>query len=59
MLDSSDEVLGHVYRRSAADLGALRIPSPDGTDRVVIAAALDRIANVEIDQIHRALADGA
>lgn len=39
-LETNDDVLGHVYRRSVADLGALRVPSPDGTDRVVVAAGI-------------------
>lgn len=39
-LETNDDGLGHLYRRSVADLGALRIPSPDGTDRVVVAAGI-------------------
>lgn len=39
-LHTNDDALGHVYRRSIADLGALRVPSPDGTDRVVVAAGI-------------------
>ena len=39
-LETNDDVLAHVYRRSVADLGALRIPSPDGTNRVVVAAGM-------------------
>lgn len=39
-LETNDDALGHLYRRSIADLGALRVPSPDGTDRAVIAAGM-------------------
>ena len=35
-----DDALAHTFRRSVADLGALRIPSPDGSDRIVVAAGM-------------------
>lgn len=39
-LETDDDTLLHTYRRSVADLGALRIPSPDGSNRVVVAAGI-------------------
>lgn len=40
VLETNDDALAHIYRRSVADLGALRVPSPDGTNRVVVAAGI-------------------
>ena len=39
-LEADDDTLGHTYRRSVADLGALRVASPDGSNRVVVAAGM-------------------
>jgi glycogen debranching enzyme len=39
-LETDDDDLRHLFERSCRDLGALRIPSPDGSDRVVVAAGM-------------------
>lgn len=39
-LETDDDTLTHTYRRSVADLGALRVASPDGSNRVVVAAGM-------------------
>ncbi len=39
-MDTNDDALGHLYRRSLADLGALRVASPDGSSRIVVAAGI-------------------
>lgn len=39
-LETDDDGLRHLFERSCRDLGALRIPSPDGSDRVVVAAGM-------------------
>ena len=36
----STSSLVHTYRRSVSDLGALRLMSPDGSDRIVVAAGI-------------------
>jgi len=40
VLETDDDTLIHTYRRSVADLGALRVASPDGSDRIVVAAGI-------------------
>jgi glycogen debranching enzyme len=40
VLDADDDTLVHTYRRTVADLGALRVSSPDGSHRVVVAAGM-------------------
>jgi len=40
VLETDNDVLAHTYQRSVADLGALRVASPDGSGRVVVAAGM-------------------
>lgn len=39
-LETNDDTLAHVYQRTAADLGTLRISSPDGSEATVVAAGM-------------------
>lgn len=39
-LETDDDTLVHVYQRTAADLGTLRISSPDGSEATVVAGGM-------------------